>query len=231
MSNEKEIREYLINLIHNSLPKEEYVVREEFNGGSMSSRADLAVFAKHSLTFIEIKSDRDTFVRLENQLKDYDKYADNIYLILDVAHRDKMIKAKNSGKYPELDESRIYVYDNGTLTYLLRTSAKIKSFNAYSFHKGHQYKNLLPFLWSAEIKNLISFVKGRSKMEARKIVSKIYSHEEVAIVCKEVIFNRSFIMREEKIKNVKTFTGGTTEIQDKDLKQMIFNRHIERKTK
>ncbi len=227
MSNEKEIRNHIINLIKTNLSSKDYVIREEFNGGPMKTRADLALFSKDSLSFFEIKSDKDNFLRLSSQIRDYSKYADNVFLIVDISHHKKLLKDKS--KYPELKESNIFLYDNGTLCHYSNTNAKITGFNQYTFAKGYEYKNLLPLLWSHEIKSLISFVKGRSKVEARKVVSNIYTHAELYLVCKEIIFNRSVSMRGKNIKNIKTFKGGTIkEIQNKDLKQMLFDRYIQK---
>jgi len=210
------------------LSEEDYVIREEFNGGCMKTRCDLALFSKKNISFFEIKSDKDTFARLGNQMRDYSKYADNVFLIIDISHYKKLQKEKS--KYTELKDSNIYLYDNGILRRFTNPKATITSFNQYSFTSFFEYRNLLPLLWNAEIKNLINFIKGRSKVEARKVVSNIYTHSELQEVCREVLFNRALLMRKQKIKNFKSFSGGSVkEIKNKDLKQMLFDRYLKEK--
>lgn len=44
----------------------------------MKTRADLALIKKDSFILVEIKSNKDTLARLENQIRDYGLYANNV---------------------------------------------------------------------------------------------------------------------------------------------------------
>ena len=50
------------------------------------SRADVVMVLPEALVGIEIKSDADTYVRLADQIRDYDKYFDMNYVVVGTSH-------------------------------------------------------------------------------------------------------------------------------------------------
>ncbi len=50
------------------------------------SRADIMMVRPGTLSGVEIKSDADTYTRLEGQVKDYDRYFDFNYIVVGVSH-------------------------------------------------------------------------------------------------------------------------------------------------
>ena len=69
---------------------EESRILEEFPMGD--SRADMLLVTKTKLIGLEIKSDRDTFVRLERQIRDYEKFFDTNYLVVGTYHVEEALR-------------------------------------------------------------------------------------------------------------------------------------------
>ena len=57
---------------------------EEKNIGK--SRADVLMVTEGRITGLEIKSDADTYERLKRQIRDYDKYCDENYVVIGRSH-------------------------------------------------------------------------------------------------------------------------------------------------
>ena len=57
---------------------------DEYMTMTSKSRADSVVFSMALIHAYEIKSKKDSFTRLEDQIKDYRKYADRITIVLDI---------------------------------------------------------------------------------------------------------------------------------------------------
>ncbi|MGN1084323.1 MAG: sce7726 family protein [Lachnospiraceae bacterium] len=86
--NDKDIRK----VIHDSFSggREETRILEEFPMGD--SRADLLLVTRTKLIGLEIKSDRDSFERLERQIKDYERFFDTNYLVTGTYHVEEALK-------------------------------------------------------------------------------------------------------------------------------------------
>ncbi len=69
---DKDIREPLFDFLEETFGRIRII--EEKNMGS--SRADVVMVTEHALVGIEIKSDADTYARLEGQCRDYDRFFD-----------------------------------------------------------------------------------------------------------------------------------------------------------
>ena len=72
MLKDKDIRESLFDYLESEYKKARFF-EEKMIG---KSRADVVMVITSALVGIEIKSDADTYTRLESQIKDYDKYFD-----------------------------------------------------------------------------------------------------------------------------------------------------------
>lgn len=82
MLHDKDIREPLFDFLEATFGKIRII--EEIGIGR--SRADAVMITPKDLYGIEIKSDADTYVRLETQIKDYDKYFDYNYVVVGSTH-------------------------------------------------------------------------------------------------------------------------------------------------
>lgn len=79
---DKDIREPLFEYLENTYGKVR-LLEEQVMG---KSRADVVMVVPDALYGIEIKSDADTYVRLERQVKDYDLYYDYNIIVVGASH-------------------------------------------------------------------------------------------------------------------------------------------------
>ena len=77
-----DIREGLFEFLEETFGRVR-VIEEKIIG---RSRADVILVMEDSLCGIEIKSDADTYVRLESQVPDYDKYYDQNIVVVGTSH-------------------------------------------------------------------------------------------------------------------------------------------------
>ncbi|SFO61732.1 hypothetical protein SAMN05216351_11928 [Pseudobutyrivibrio sp. JW11] len=82
MLKDKDIREPLFEFLEESYGKTR-IIEEKMMG---RSRADVIMIITDALVGIEIKSDADTYTRLEGQIKDYDKYFDYNIVVVGSSH-------------------------------------------------------------------------------------------------------------------------------------------------
>lgn len=82
MLKDKDIREPLFEFLEESYGKTR-IIEEKMMG---KSRADVIMIITDALVGIEIKSDADTYTRLEGQIKDYDKYFDYNIVVVGSSH-------------------------------------------------------------------------------------------------------------------------------------------------
>ncbi|MGN0244060.1 MAG: sce7726 family protein [Lachnospiraceae bacterium] len=78
-----EIREVLFDYLDEYYGKNR--ILEEKRMGR--SRADLILLVEYELIGLEIKSDADTYTRLQRQMKDYNRYCDRNYIVVGQSHR------------------------------------------------------------------------------------------------------------------------------------------------
>ncbi|MCI7323022.1 MAG: sce7726 family protein [Lachnospiraceae bacterium] len=79
---DKDIREPLFEYLENTFGKVR-LLEEQVMG---KSRADVLMVVPNALYGIEIKSDADTYARLERQIKDYDLYYDYNIIVAGASH-------------------------------------------------------------------------------------------------------------------------------------------------
>ena len=79
---DKDIREPLFEFLEETYGKVRFL-EEQVMG---QSRADIVMVVPDALYGIEIKSDADSYVRLERQIQDYDLYYDYNYVVVGTKH-------------------------------------------------------------------------------------------------------------------------------------------------
>lgn len=159
---DKDIREPLFDFLDETFGKNR--IFEEKTIGR--SRADVMMVTEDYLFGIEIKSDADTYARLERQVKDYNRFFDFNIVAVGSSH------AKHVAEHiPEywgiitIDEA------DGADFYLLR-EPKINP----KREKEVLFRNQMSFLWRNELAN----IQERNKMHKYKNLSK-------AAVCKKIM--------------------------------------------
>ena len=82
MLKDKDIREPLFDFLEDKFGKVR-IIEEKTMG---RSRADIVMVTESRLIGIEIKSDADTYTRLADQVKNYDRYYDENYIVAGSTH-------------------------------------------------------------------------------------------------------------------------------------------------
>lgn len=218
-SNEKEIRELVKSMISKQFT--DSFTFDEFSGGGLITRPDLATFLPNAIFFSEIKSNRDTLDRLDSQISDYSLYADVVYIILDEIHHKKWLsKFKN-----KISKGYTYFYKDGNL-YLPNDilDTKVQEFKYYPYPRNKT--NILSFLWKNERYSFTGFLKGRTKILSEVLVIEyLYTPKEISDISHYILYDRA--KNREKSKNGKLLTYDygcyTKEIPYKDHRQMLFD--------
>lgn len=79
---DKDIREPLFDFLEAAFGKIRILEEKQIG----KSRADIVMVTEDAIYGIEIKSDADTYTRLERQVKDYDRYYDYNYAVVGSSH-------------------------------------------------------------------------------------------------------------------------------------------------
>ena len=82
MLKDKDIREPLFDFLEDRHSKIR-IIEEKTMG---KSRADVIMVLENEVVGIEIKSDADTYARLDRQVKDYDRYFDRNIVVVGSRH-------------------------------------------------------------------------------------------------------------------------------------------------
>jgi hypothetical protein len=226
-SNEKEIRAHLKAVI--SKKHSEFIIIDEFTGGTMKTRCDLMCISQTTIGMIEIKSDRDTLDRLESQVSNYLEYSHCVLVVMDVCHRKKFLELRE--KQTALQNWYVVYafYENNALI------GGISQFLHHQRFKPIEHSKLYQLLWGDEVKSLVEFLKGRSKLSVSnsptylEAIETIYTIKELKILMHEILFTRvKFIserLAESKQRYTTGYSGGRaiSKIQYLDHKQNLFN--------
>ena len=188
MSNEKEIREDFKKLLSKNFPNG--FTFDEFSGGGLVTRPDLATFLPNDIIFTEIKSDKDTFSRLDNQVMDYLKYANFVYIVLDIKHLPKFQKEYKK----RLPKGQVYFYKEGYFyhpNYINdNLTQKVEELAYYSYPTVNI--NILSFLWKAEMYPFTGFIKGRTKILSDfLVIQHLYTAREIIDMCHYILYDRA----------------------------------------
>jgi hypothetical protein len=162
-------------------------------GAGISSIADYVSVQKEELITYEVKSDVDSFVRLEKQLKDYKTYSDRVYIVL---HEKK---SKNF-KVPK-DVGLLIYSENGLK--LIKKAPKLKT------------DNLLCLLNYNEKMSVLKAFKGYTKIKNRNKFFKIFTKKDLRMICLDVLSDR-FKNRERK-----NYTHGKISIDISKYQQKV----------
>lgn len=170
--NDKDIRKIIYDSFDHS--KEENRILEEFPMGD--SRADMLLVTKTKLMGLEIKSDRDSFIRLERQIKDYEKFFDANYLVVGTYHVEEAIRTVPAhwGIY------EVYETENGTYVMeLVRGASPVLKDNT---------EEKLYLLWRNELMKIVReyhLAKGNLQRKD-KMISKIVRGLTVPVIQTEI---------------------------------------------
>lgn len=148
----------------------------EFTHSSLSVRTDqFGITENREIVSVEIKSDKDTFVRLKKQLEEYSKFSHIVYLVLDIKHLSKFLKS-----FPNYYEN-ILVYENGEI-------------DEYRINQKMKYVETYNLLWKQELVQFCHYFKGSfSSMTISKldnIIRKVFTVDEFYKISEFLFVNR-----------------------------------------
>lgn len=176
-SNEKDIREkstVLLKELHNVK-----FLENEYTHTSLPVRADImAVSHDKEVITLEIKSDKDTFVRLEKQLKEYMNFSHIVYIAIDISHLPKFLKKFNTYSF---DTIGIMVYEDNEV-YVFREPYKRSKIDATKLLWKMEY---LQFLEKFPINT-----KNLSIDRAVKIIKSTFTVYEFETIAEQIFINR-----------------------------------------
>ncbi|QDF28982.1 hypothetical protein [Halarcobacter anaerophilus] len=220
MSNEKEIREAFKKLLDSKFPKG--FTFDEFSGGALRTRPDLATFLPNHIVFTEIKSNKDNLSRLDNQTGDYTKFADHVYVILDEKHH-KQWWSKYRDKYTT---ETVYFYKNENFYYANeKLDREIEELYFYEYPSNNS--KILTFLWKEEKYPFTSFIKGRTKiLNDELVIQSLYTEREIIDMSHYILYDRAKNRAGSKSGKAMTYNCGWYDrnIPYKEHRQSLFNQ-------
>lgn len=170
--NDKDIRKVIYGSFSGS--REETRLLEEFPMGD--SRADMLLVTRTKLTGLEIKSDRDSFVRLARQIRDYEKFFDTNYLVTGTYHVEEALRTvpEHWGIYE--------VYESAGGTYVM------ECVRGAGMALKDNVEEKLYLLWRNELMRIIREYRLASGNLQRKdkMISKIVRGLSVPVIQSEI---------------------------------------------
>lgn len=114
----------------------------EYTHTNLKSRADFAVFTNGECHVFELKSKQDNLSKLKKQVKEYKKYANKIFIVINERHYKKYLTLglKNVNLIIETDSG-----------FIVKELSEVNVVN----------KNLSHLLWHKEKEHLFSYVKNQ----------------------------------------------------------------------
>lgn len=188
---DKDIREELFDFLECNYGKVR-ILEEKTMG---RSRADVVMITADSLYGIEIKSDADTYVRLERQVKDYNKYFDYNYVVIGTSHAAHI---------------REHVPEYWGIITVERTEAGL---DFYEFRKPQlnpemDWKKKMTIMWRPELAhiqelNALPKYKNKSKDFVVELLLTRVPEETLRIQMCEELFERDYSLIAETIANYR----------------------------
>ena len=173
---DKDIRPSLFDFL-DSLYETNRIIEEKEMG---RSRADAVLVTFKSIYGIEIKSDQDTYARLDRQVKDYDRFFYKNYIVVGTRHAAHI--EEHVPAYWGI--ITVEIADGKEDFYLLRKPLKNPNFNI---------KETLCLLWKSELTHILArnnfpLYKEKSKEYVRKrLLAYIPAEKLLKEVCIELM--------------------------------------------
>ena len=169
---DKDIREPLFEFLEETYGKVRFL-EEQVMG---QSRADIVMVVPDALYGIEIKSDADSYVRLERQIQDYDLYYDYNYVVVGTKHGANIAE---------------HVPEHWGIITVEQTETGIDFYRMREpeLNTGMQWTNKIEILWRPEL----AHIQALNEMPAYKAKSKRFVADKIVeMVPKDYSFQRNF---------------------------------------
>lgn len=160
---DKDIREPLFDYLEDNFGKIRIIEEKQMG----KSRADVVLIRDGNITGIEIKSDADTYARLERQIKDYNKHFDFNYVVVGSSHALHIEEhVPDWWGIITVGETNPGDEKNSADFYVLR-EPKVNPKQHWEFFRKRQ----LGFLWRNELTNIIvKYCKYKYTSKSKKFV-------------------------------------------------------------
>lgn len=168
---DKDIRKILLDKIKNNDSR----IVEEYDIGNR--RADIVEIFKDKTICYEIKSDKDSLIRLSGQIDEYSKFFDEIYIVVGI-------------KYSNISD---FIPD---YCGIIIVSDKFKIVRKASKHNKFKLRNLLCLLWKEELNKIIDAenfpkkLKRINKIQQRKFIMKNVDNDTLKHDCLNFLIER-----------------------------------------
>lgn len=179
-SGERPIKEALNEYLNLEFGKKNIYLKEEFSTIYSKVRADLVMFSKKRIDTFEIKSELDSFARLEQQINGYMEYSNSVNIVLHHKKLNLFLK-----KYTHLlKKCNLYIYDE---------NGEIYKYNEENV-QNEPTKSQVHLLWKKELSHYMYLLKGRSEIvnaeEMKKVIEYIYPKNLQNEMATMLLFNR-----------------------------------------
>jgi len=216
MLKDKDIREPLFEFLEDNYGK--IRIFEEKNIGN--SRADIIMIMDSCIVGIEIKSDADTYTRLESQVKDYEKFGNMNILVVGSSHayhaREHIPDHWGIITVEEY-ESEDKVEDDIAEGNSLEKKNNTEKIDFYYLRKPEENPNVdieyqLSFLWRPELAH-IQEINGmykyaeRSKAFVREKILETVDNDTLIKQITDELFERDYTTVVEKINEYREKNG------------------------
>ena len=160
---DKDIREPLFEFLEETYGKVR-LLEEQVMG---QSRADIVMVVPDALYGIEIKSDADSYVRLERQIQDYDLYYDYNYVVVGTKHGAHIAE---------------HVPEHWGIITVEQTETGIDFYRMREpkLNTGMQWTNKIEILWRPEL----AHIQELNEMPAYKAKSKRFVADKIVEMVK-----------------------------------------------
>ena len=193
---DKDIREHLFDFLDETYGKNR-IIEEKKMG---KSRADVVMITPNAIYGIEIKSDADTYARLERQVRDYNQFYDYNYVVAGTRHAmhiEEHVPDWWGIITVELEEGRPDFY-------IMRKPGK---------NPKMKWKKKLSLLWRPELahmQELNRMAKYRQKSKdfvIEKLLEQVAEEELQEQLCEE-LFQRDYNTIGDQIAEYNVRNGG-----------------------
>lgn len=192
---DKDIREPLFEFLEETYGKVR-LLEEQVMG---QSRADIVMVVPDALYGIEIKSDADSYVRLERQIQDYDLYYDYNYVVVGTKHGVHIAE---------------HVPEHWGIITVEQTERGIDFYRMREpeLNPGMQWTNKIEILWRPELAHIqelneMPAYKAKSKRFVADKIVEMVPKERLALQFSEELFERDYTKIWETIQAYRVENG------------------------
>ena len=180
--NDYEIREAFCNYIDDTHSDKVCIIDELVIG---KARADIVIVTDF-LTGYEIKGDNDSYTRLPDQIKEYDKYFQQNYLVVGESHR------KSAPRY-------VPPYWGIMCFFESEKSVQAETLREAESNPKFSLKKQLELLWRKELINILRYNKlpkcsGKNKSHIRKFLLENVPKPDLQKQICEELFERDWTL-------------------------------------